>query len=207
MNCILIAAPAAEPVTLAEAKAWLRVDTTDEDATISALIASAREYVEAATRRRLMAQGWRIVLDRWPFVRGGDGSLEALWIGRCAPVMEVWLPLAPVSAVSAMRVFDASGQVQPMPNNVWRFVGAPDQARLNFSSAPPQPGLQAGGIEIDVAAGYGAEADVPAALRQAILLQVADWYQNRGDADAVALRMSPTRVAALLAPFRRGRIA
>ena len=105
MNCILIAVPTAEPVTLAEAKAWLRVDTTDEDATISTLIDSARENVEATTRLRLMAQGWRIVLDRWPFARGGDGSLDALRNGRCAPVMEVWLPLAPVSAASANGVF------------------------------------------------------------------------------------------------------
>ena len=206
MNCILIAAPAAEPVTLAEAKAWLRVDTTDEDTAISALIASARENVEATTQRRLMAQDWRIVLDRWPFARGGDGSLDALWIGRCAPVMDVRLPLAPVSTVAAMRVYDASGQPQPIPNNVWRLVGAPDRARLYFSSAPPQPGLPAGGIEIDVASGYGAEADVPAALRQAILLLVADWYQNRGDAEAGSPGTPPTRVAALLAPFRRGRL-
>ena len=53
MQSILIAPPAAEPVTLAEARSWLRVDTTDEDGAIASLISAAREIVEMTTRRAL----------------------------------------------------------------------------------------------------------------------------------------------------------
>ena len=42
-----------------------------------------------------------------------------------------------------------------------------------FSTSPPAPGRAVAGIEIDVVAGYGAPADVPSPLRQAILMLVA----------------------------------
>ena len=207
MNAILIAPPATEPVTLVEAKAWLRVDTTDEDAEISALITAAREIVEAATRRLLITQSWRIILDRWPFARGADLSLDALMIAPRPQVMEVEMPLAPLLSVTGARIYDASGAPQPLDPSLWRLVGAPDEARLVLSARPPHPGATAGGIEIDVLAGYGAESDVPAALRQAILALVSDWYENRGDIDTAAPENLPKRVAALVAPYRRARLA
>ena len=39
--------PVNEPVTLVEAKAYLRVDTTDEDTLIATLITAARQWVES----------------------------------------------------------------------------------------------------------------------------------------------------------------
>ncbi|MDE2363126.1 MAG: head-tail connector protein [Hyphomicrobiales bacterium] len=207
MNVILVTPPASEPVTLIEAKTWLRVDTSDEDGAISALIVAARQLVEAATRRALIAQSWRLVLDRWPFWRGGDGSLDALVGMRGPRSLELDLPLAPVTAVPGARVYDSGGQPQPLATSLYALVGAPERARLVFSAPPPAPGVPAGGIEIDVAAGYGLETDVPAALRQAMLLLVADWYENRGDVDATAPETLPKRVAALVAPWRRGRLA
>ena len=46
----LIMPPAVEPVTLDEAKTWLKLETADEDATLTRLIASARQMVEQYTR-------------------------------------------------------------------------------------------------------------------------------------------------------------
>jgi hypothetical protein len=207
MNAILITPPAAEPVALADAKAWLRIDTNAEDTAISALIAAARQAVEAATRRCLVTQGWRIVLDAWPFVGAADGSLGALRLTAPPALLEARLPLAPLATVSAVRVYDAGGQPQALAAALWRLADAPDKARLVFTAAPPNPGVVAGGIEIDVVAGYGAASDVPAALRQAILMLVADWFENRGDADAGGPQNLPKRVTTLVAPYRRGRLA
>ncbi len=64
MTSYLIAGPGEEPVTLAEAKAWCRIDAADEDSLVSALIAAARLHVEALTGRALITQTWRLVRHR-----------------------------------------------------------------------------------------------------------------------------------------------
>ena len=56
MSAILLTPPAAEPWTVAEAKAFLRVEHDDDDAIIASLIAAARGQIEALTRRALMTQ-------------------------------------------------------------------------------------------------------------------------------------------------------
>ncbi len=63
---ILLAGPASEPVTLADAKTFLRVDHDADDVLIGSLIAAARRLVETATRRALITQTWRLVRDAWP---------------------------------------------------------------------------------------------------------------------------------------------
>lgn len=207
MDAILIAPPAAEPVSLADAKAWLRVDGTDEDAAIASLIGAARDAVEQATNRRLVTQSWRIVFDAWPFGQSADGSLALLATRPSSGVREVALRIAPLTSVTVVRVYDFAGQPQVLAASMWRLVGAPDRPRLLFNAAPPAPGVQAGGVEIDVVVGYGAPTDVPAPLRQAILELVAQGFENRGDGDAGAQTGLPKRVAGLLAPWRRGRLA
>ena len=88
MASLLLTPPALEPLTLDEAKAYLRVDTAADDDLIAALIAGARIHVEAQTRRALITQSWRLVLDAWP----EDGRI---------PVRP-----APLQALAAARVYD-----------------------------------------------------------------------------------------------------
>ena len=206
MQSILIAPPAAEPVTLAEARAWLRVDTTDEDAAIASLISAGRMLVESATRRALVTQSWRVTLDAWP-PSGGDGAWSILATRPNAAPSQFVLPLAPVQSVSAIRVYDSGGQPLTLAMNTWRVIGAPERMRIVFAGVPAQPGAKAGGIEIDVVAGYGDPPDTPAPLRHAILALVSYWFDNRGDVATTDASNLPPRAAALIAPFRRGRLA
>ncbi len=66
MTLTLIAGPGEEPVSLAEAKAWCRIDSADEDALVEALITTARLQVESATGRALVTQSWRLTLHAAP---------------------------------------------------------------------------------------------------------------------------------------------
>lgn len=181
MSAVLLTPPVNEPLTLAEAKAFLRVEHGDDDAVITALIAAARVHVEAMTRRALLAQTWRFVLDAWP----RDG--------RFAP------RIGPLRELVAARLFDADGTVRDMDESLVVDVGA------NVIAAPcfalPAPGRARAGIELDVSCGYGAEAgDVPADLRQAMRLLLAHWYDHR--VATVDGALVPASVSALIAPYR-----
>jgi hypothetical protein len=66
MSPILIVPPAAEPVTLADAKLYLRTAGPDEDDLVIALIRAARHLVEATSNRLLVSQTWRLVCAAWP---------------------------------------------------------------------------------------------------------------------------------------------
>ena len=94
MPSILLTAPAVEPVSLDEAKAYLRVEHSDDDEVIAALVAGSRIHVEAQTRRALITQEWRISADAWP----PDGRM---------PVRP-----GPLQALGAVRVYDFDNAAQ-----------------------------------------------------------------------------------------------
>ncbi len=72
MTSILLTGPAVEPLSLAEAKAFLRVEYCDDDQVVAALIAGGRMYVETQAQIALIRQSWRPAFDFWP------------WLGRIA---------------------------------------------------------------------------------------------------------------------------
>ena len=190
MTLILASGPALEPVTLADAKAHLRVDGTDEDALIASLTTAARLTLEAETRRAFISQAWTLVLDSWPI---GD----------------VRLPLAPIQALTGVTLVDEDGAVSPVPAALY-YVVFEDTARLvrRRDAVWPMPARYAGGIEIAFTAGYGAAAsDVPEALRRAVLLLVAHWFENREPvAFGGAASRIPASVDTLVAPYRLVRL-
>ncbi|MCX7900045.1 MAG: hypothetical protein N2444_08195 [Methylocystis sp.] len=191
MRPTLISAPAIEPVSLADAKAWLREDGADEDQLIQTLIVAARMTLEAFTRRFFITQGWRVTLDEWPGSVGRDLTLV--------------IPFAPFQGVSAVRWFDAANVAHVVAPSLYRAPVSVEGGRIVFASAPPAPGRAKDGIEIDFTIGYGALAtDVPEPLRRAILVLGAFWRENRGDDGGNTL---PNSVAQLAAPFRRERLA
>ncbi|HST93408.1 MAG TPA: head-tail connector protein [Microvirga sp.] len=185
---IFVSGPAVEPITLAEMKAYLRVDDDDaaQDDLISGLIKAARLMIEAASRRILIEQSWRVVLDRWP----------------CNRV--ILLPLAPLIAVDAIRITDAAGTASDLPESAFEADALSDPPRIVASGAP-DPGRPRHGISIELRAGYGTTAEaVPATLKLAIRILVAHWFENRGD--VVGEQILPPEALALVAPFQRARL-
>jgi uncharacterized phiE125 gp8 family phage protein len=184
MSAILLTPPAIEPLSLEEARGFLRVDYTDDDALIASLVAAARMQVETHTRRALITQSWRLVADRWP----ADGRIAVV--------------PAPLQSLLAVRVYDCANNGQAL--DVQAFV--PDLGASALLVEPwtmPAPGRPQAGIELDVVVGYGGAAtDVPEPLRQAMRLLVAHWYDNRGLTAAGEAGALPQAVATLIAPYR-----
>lgn len=189
MRPILLTPPAAEPVTLADAKLYLRIDTVDEDDLIRTLITASRLLIEAASGRLLIHQTWRLVMDAWP----ASGTAR--------------LPLAPVSQIVAARVFNAQGVPTLVAASALALETGADPPAIWVQASVPGPGRTLAGIEIDLLAGYGAvAAAVPEPFRQAILMMVARWFEQRGDAGQRGDARLPADVMALIAPYRRVRI-
>lgn len=188
MTPFLLEAPAAEPVTLAAMKEWLRIVTADEDALIAGLISAARLTVEAASGQILMAQKWRLTMDAWP--AGGI----------------VRIPLRPVISCEAVRVYTALSTSEIVAPQFYQLDARSDPPRLLMDGSWPAPGRALGGIEIDLTAGYGVAAStVPADLAQAVKLLTAHWYEHRGDAPGSQPPLPPS-VVAHIAAFRRVRL-
>ena len=185
MRRYMLAAPATEPLTLVEAKRWLRVDHADDDALIGALIKAARERIEGRTGRAILAQSWRIVLDRWP--------AEA----------RVTLPVLPTISVTAVRLLDEAGTPSVLASTLYALESGAEPPVLAVRS-PPNPGRARNGIEIDIVAGYGAApSDCPEPLRQAMRLLIVAAYEARGPERAGERRPEVIKeVDRLIAPYR-----
>jgi uncharacterized phiE125 gp8 family phage protein len=191
MSLVLISAPASEPVTVAEAKAHLRIDSDNEDTLIASLILTSRLHLETALGLALVTQSWRLLLDRWPLTR------------------EVEIPLRPLQGIDTVRVLPAEGAPIVIDENDYLADTASTPPRLVRTGVVwRQPGKAANGIEIDFTAGFGpAAADVPAPLRQALLLLVAHWYENREPiAVGAPETVVPGPVSDLLEPYRSRRL-
>ncbi len=184
MAAILLEPPASEPLSLAEAKTYLRVDHDADDALIASMIAAARIQVESRSCRALMTQGWRIVLDRWP----SSGVVAA--------------PVSPLRAVLAARVRDAAGDAQTLDPEIFILNTASAPGLISFDAGRViHPVREIAGIEIDIEAGYGDAADVPAPLLQAIRLLLARAYEYRGGGGEQGTAL-PEGIAELIAPYR-----
>lgn len=185
---ILVAGPAVEPITLDEMRAYLRLDGPQEDDLVATLIKAARLLVEAQARLILIEQSWRLVLDRWP----ADRILR--------------LPFAPIIAVDAISLLDGAGAVTVASPDLYGVEAASDAARIVLGAGMPDLARSAGGIRVDLRAGFGADPTMlPAPLVQAVRLLVARWFENRGDV-ALADGGLPADVTALIGPYRRLRL-
>lgn len=194
MTLQLVTPPAAEPVTLSDAKAFLRVGHDAEDGLILQLIASARQRVEAETGRTLITRTWREVLDRWD---------EPGRIAACGRQFRLAMP--PLVSVISVTTFAADDVASVWDAAAYFVDTASDPGRIAARSGGfPGPGRAIAGIEVVFEAGYGeTPEDVPDALREAVLRLTADAYLNR---DGQAERPLPLAVHSLLAPFKRVRL-
>ncbi|MEB2847134.1 hypothetical protein GAO09_15560 [Rhizobiales bacterium RZME27] len=162
MTYILTTPPTAEPITLAETKAHLRLDDGHEDALLASLIITAREHLERDTGLCLIAQTWRLCLDAWP----RDGILKIVKY--------------PVQAIQNVTVYDHGGAPVEVSLEEHLLDGEGRPARL-WLRDPPTPGQVMNGIEIVFVAGFGETAvEVPDGLKRAMLLHVAHMFAFRG---------------------------
>lgn len=192
MDLRLITAPTSEPVSLTDVQAHIRapVDGTDA-AIIAAYLQAARESVEAHTGRVLMPQTWQITMPEFPADNG--------------PIM---LPKPPLVSVTALAITNADGEAETISGALYQ-VATPSGAHAQPGYLAPAYGENwpetqpdtVNAVRVTFSAGYVSAANVPAALRAAMLLIVGELYENREATTARPLTENPA-VKRLLDPYR-----
>lgn len=194
MGLKLIIPPVAEPVSLDEVKAHLRLETMDDDGLLVIYIAAARAWIDGKDGwlgRCLMTQTWELSLDTFPR-------------------SEVRLPLAPVQSIASVKYDDADGTEQTIVAGDYYLDNTSDPSWLLplADVAWPTPLSGTNTVRVQFVAGYPSAAEVPAPIRVAILLLTGHFFNNREAVSSSQFRSGssdqplPFGVDALLAPYR-----
>lgn len=188
---VLITAPAETPVSLAEAKAHLRVDHDDDDALITALITAAVGHFD----------GWSGVLGRALVTQTWRQDYPSL--SHCG----LRLPLGPVASVGSITYLDTAGVEHTLPEDQYTLVVDALGGIIMRASANvlwPLTTCRPVAASVTFVAGSAAAA-VPAPIKAAILLMIGHLYANREAVSDTAMTEVPMAVNALIAPYRRVR--
>jgi uncharacterized phiE125 gp8 family phage protein len=190
MDLIETSAVADGDLPVAAFRAHLRLGTgfADEatnDALLAQYLRGAMAAIEARTGKALISRDYRLILSNW---RWPDAQA---------------LPMAPVSAVTSVTLVDAAGMPSVVEGTRWRLVVDRHRPQIVAAGAVLPMAPAGGRIEVDFTAGFGAWADVPDDLRQAVLLLAAQYYEGRtgavsltGGVEALLARWVPVRVTA-----------
>ena len=163
-------------------------DDAMQDGLIESYLRSAMSAIEGRIGKALIARQFQLQLEDWR-----DGSEQAL-------------PVAPVTAVASVTLFDVANVATVLVANRYRLI--PDTHRPRLAAvgislpSPPNDGR----IEIVFTAGFGAAwANVPADLQQAVYLLAAQYYEHRSDFSAVPAGL-PYPVQGLIERWRTVRV-
>lgn len=161
-----------EPVTLAEAKEHLRILHTDEDDYITALISAARDWCERYIDLAIPQQTVTLRLDAFPDDRSA-----------------IQLPFANLLSVTSVAYLDSDGDSQTVATSVYgeNLTAKPAEIYLKANQVwPSDEAQQDQAVTIVYEAGFAEVVsgvqDCPKAVKQAILLIIGHFYENREDA-------------------------
>jgi uncharacterized phiE125 gp8 family phage protein len=164
MGLVLVTPPTAEPVSLAEAKAFSRVDHDWENDLLTSLVSAARIAAETETGRQIVTAAWQLTLDAWP-----DGC-------------EITLPRPALQSVQSVTYYDPDGTQQTFSSSDYWTSIAGVKGRIVLKPSASWPDLEEGrpdAIQINFLSGYGDPSSVPDGLKTAIGLLVGHWYEHR----------------------------
>lgn len=173
-----VVAIAAEPLTTDEVKRRLRIDASDEDGTISAMIKESRDYAERYCGACIATR------------------TLALQCGAFADFAH--LPEAPLQSIASITYVDPDGAPQTLSNTVYENWSADSlAAAIVLKHGQAWPAIQQGSW-ITLTGVFGFDV-VPPALSRAMLIHIAEAEAHREDKAAEAF----SAVDALLCNFCR----
>jgi len=174
-----------DPVTLAEAKAQMRVLHSNEDALIERIISAASQHVENRIGRNLVKR--TVTYKREGFPQFG------------APIV---LPRPPVISITSVAFVDAHGDTIALSADDYVLLPGPVEYRLGCVKTWPQAPRGRQSVTIVYESGYGAAAsDVPEDLRHVVMMLVHHFYEHRSAVMAGPAVVTPLAVESLIGSF------
>ena len=153
--------PIQEPVSIADAKAFARIEFPDDDAIVASLIAQAREYVETALARTV-APRVRAAYYQGFATSGGyyNRFIRSIgpspwWIPTAQGIMQIRQP--PLQGLMNIQYVDpSSGNLLEISSSlVVVSTGTPGRIQPTFGAVWPLPRPQIDCVIITFVAGYG----------------------------------------------------
>lgn len=189
VKIIVTTAPAAEPVTLTELKAHLRIDYTEEDTLLATYLQAAREICESLTGRRMMTRTEKLLLDFFP---EGDTII---------------IPAAPVTAVGSIVTKDEDDDSTAFASSNYIVDTSGPVAKIVLKTDCSWPTLDTNAkpvnaIEIPFTSGYATIGAVPERMKLAVKLLAGHYFENREDTSPLTIKAVPNGVLAILTPLR-----
>jgi len=156
--------PSTYPVTTTEARTHCLIYGSADDTYLDSLIAAATRHVESLSSRQLLTATWAARMDDFP--------------------EEIELRILPVASVVSIVYVDPDAVSQTLAAANYRTdIESPDcPGRISPAYGMTWPAVRGetyNAVTVSFTAGYGAAAAVPETYKQAILLLVAHWFENR----------------------------
>lgn len=179
------------PVSLSEIKAHLHISDEAHDDYLSALISVCTSHTEDWTNRKWMNQTVTWYVDKWDTVK--DGHIE--------------LPVGKVTAINSVKYKNEAGTLTTWDSSEYETDLVSLPARLKVKPDYSWPSLESGTmnrVQIEMVVGYATASAVPKAVKQAIMLLGAHYFENREAvyAGGGPVQGVPMTVDYLLHPYR-----
>lgn len=195
-------APSVEPLTIDEAKAWLKVQHDVENTIITDLIKAAREQFERISGFQLVQSTWQLTLDSFPGERDdgvASGIADDWWI---------YLPQPRAISVTSIVYIATDGTSTTLPAADYSLDTTSEPARIEPAydeGSWPSSRDQQNAVTVTYQSGYGSTASsVPSAVKTCLRRMLGLLYEHRGidrDTEAVEKAMD-----ALCQPFWHGHL-
>lgn len=180
--------PAAKVISVADFKAYMKIDGSDEDTILGNIIDAATNLAEVYTKRAFITQTQKLTLDGFDGSNQGDYFAEAGIYNiprsaiRSGDAIE--LPRSPIQAITSITTYNDANASSVFDSASYSVDTNGGRVYLNDGYSWPTNLRDQAAVEIVYTCGYGdASTDVPSTIITAVMMQAASMYECRGKAD------------------------
>ena len=158
----LITAPTEEALSIDDAKSFLGIEGTDDDARIERLIVSARQAFEVFCNRALISSTWELVLD---------------WFPCC----DIRIPA--LVSVTSLKYLDTAAAEQTLAATYYRVTaagtdGGIGRVQLRYGQSWPSIYSEQDAVTLRYVAGWSDADAVPERVKDGMRAYVAEQYDG-----------------------------